>query len=98
MSEARKRGLLLTQQIIYAELRPYEWVDLQPKSTNIDQWGNAVFWQANVPYNHDMTFNVAGPMTNTQPIDVATWAPPCTVHPSGMEYWHQCLDLFLRLQ
>ena len=98
MSEARKRGLLLIQQIIYTEIRPYDWVDLQPKSINIDQWGNDVFWQADVPYTHDMVFTITGTLTDTQPIDMSSWTAACAVPPSGLEYWQQCLDLFLRLQ
>jgi hypothetical protein len=45
-----KQSLLLTHGTIYGELLYEGWVDINPKSVNIDQWGNHVYYLLDIPF------------------------------------------------
>lgn len=99
MADERRRGILLTQQIIYGDIASPLWVDFADKSANIDLWGNPVFWLTGIPYLHAATpLLAAGSVTDTSPIEMVHWAALGHAHASGIEYWRQCLDLFMRLK
>ena len=99
MSDIIKRSLLLTHGTIYGTATPdtlfkgYEGV-----TTSITN-GWTVPWRTNLYLNTVITagnFRV-GPMTKNEPIDVIHWAAgPGKIHPSGLEWWQQCLTLFMR--
>jgi len=96
--ELIKRKLLITQFVLYGYINSPTVVGATPLSPNVNGTGLPSSFILGVPYVHNPSFDSFGPMTNTQPIDVSSRSVSGTYFYSGMEYWNQCLDLYMRFR
>ena len=81
--------------IIYSSI----FVDLRPKSTNIDQWDNASYdWR-------DGLFEVvflplsesSDNMADNTPVEVTHWNATGSLSPSSMEHWKPCMQILTHI-
>jgi len=88
-------------QDVYYGLGPVipEFEDLAEKSVNIDLWGATSLNIADL-YKHVSEladpYSSGGTSADNAPISLVSWSGSGAFVASGMDYWHGCLDLFLR--
>lgn len=74
------------------------WIDLLPKSINIDQWGAAHVDRTGwIGVVHPYVDPLAACVTTTVPVDVEHWTAAGGITATGMEHWQSCLTLMTRL-
>lgn len=73
------------------------WKDMQGKSVSVCQNTSQQDWRNNLFSKADMPTLPLGTMTDNAPIDVISWnAGQGLVVVDGMEWWQQCMTLFMR--
>lgn len=94
----QKSAYLFLHGTIYGEIADaLPWEDMPGKSASVctrtsqDDWVDNLFSKAAPP------ILPLGTMTNNAPIDVISWnAGPGAPVVDGMEWWQQCMTLFMR--
>lgn len=97
METALKHSLLLTHGTIYGDIPAVlPWVDYTAKSASLDQMADQVEWRNGLYYADPVATALHGAMTNNAPIDVYSWAVTGHAGETGLEWWQQCMTLFMR--
>lgn len=95
METELKHSLLLTHGTIYgysAESAP--WTAFA--GSNVVRRTGPVEWRADL-YTHENHKDMpVGMMTDNTPIDFISWSVVGHVSESGLEWWQQCMTLFMR--
>lgn len=97
METELKHSLLLTHGTIYgyvADSLPY--VDYTGKSTSVVKFADQAEWRAALYPVIPASPVLDGSMTNNAPIDFHHWTMAGYVGESGLEWWQQCMTLFMR--
>ena len=93
-----KAGLLLIHGTVYgtiAEALP--WRDMDNKSVSVCKLTSQVDWRNNLYPNAQPASCLQSPLlTDNAPIDVISWNLTGYTGESGLEWWQQCMSLFLR--
>lgn len=80
-------------------ISPPTFVDLRPKSANIDQWDNPSYdWRNGL-------FEIVFPslsassdnLTDNTPVEVEHWPATGGLSPSGMEHWQSCMHILTHI-
>ena len=94
----QKSAYLLLHGTIYGDIATaLPWKDMPGKSASVCTRADQVAWRNNLFSKAAMPTLPVGTMTNNAPIDVISWnAGPGMAVVDGVEWWQQCMTLFMR--
>ena len=93
-----KAGLLLIHGTVYGTIADaLPWRDMDGKSPNVCKVTSTEEWRAALFLNAAPATCLQSPdLINNAPIDVVSWSITGYTGESGLEWWQQCMTLFLR--
>lgn len=94
----QKSAYLLLHGTIYGEIaEPLQWKDYTGKSASVCTRTSQVDWRSNLFSKAAPPVMPLGTMTDNAPIDVVSWGGNVGhIGPTGLEWWQQCMTLFMR--
>lgn len=96
--ELFKQSLLLTHGTIYGTVGgPVgPWVDFASLSASFNKQAGVSAWMDALFYKGDPEVDLTGALTDNLPIDVVSWQNTGRLDHTGLEWWQQCMTLFMR--
>lgn len=98
METALKQSLLLTHGTIYGDIAEYlPFIDCIPDvNPTAVRSASVTEWRAGQMQPESRQEILMGTMTDNAPIDFHHWTMVGGIGESGLEWWQQCMTLFMR--